>query len=162
VDGPLGFFVFELQAHGLKDELEQAAVLVTPDGQVVEGGADLLSRLDEARSVDTVPFSAAEVDRMHRAALDWITAEVAARERALQARNDETVSAQVESLRLTTERRRLWLREQIQEGRSEPIVRMRRAQLSRLESDYETRRAALEAKRGISVGNRLVAAGMVV
>ena len=84
---------------------------------------------------------------MHRAALDWVTAEVAAREQELQARNDETVTAQVESLRLSTDRRRLWLQEQIQEGRSAPIVRMRRAQLSRLETEHE---AKLARARGAS------------
>jgi hypothetical protein len=76
---------------------------------------------------------------MHRAALDWITAEVAAREQQLQARNDETVTAQVESLRLSTDRRRLWLQQQIQEGRSASIVRMRRVQLSRLEAKHEVK-----------------------
>jgi hypothetical protein len=39
---------------------------------------------------------------------------------------------------------------------------MRRAQLSRLEAEHEAKHARLEAKRGVSVGNRLVAAGIVV
>jgi hypothetical protein len=99
---------------------------------------------------------------MHRAALDWITAEVAAREQQLQARNDETVTAQVESLRLSTDRRRLWLQQQIQEGRSASIVRMRRVQLSRLEAEHEVKHAKLQSKRGVSVGNRVVAAGLVL
>ncbi|WP_156027720.1 helicase-related protein [Candidatus Solirubrobacter pratensis] len=160
---PHGFFVFELQAHGLKDELEQAAVIVRPDGEVIDGGADLIARLEDARDVAVLrSLTGVEVDRMHHAALDWVTAEVAAREQELQARNDEIVTAQVESLRLTTDRRRLWLQQQIEEGRSAPIVRMRRSQLGRLEVDHETKLAALEGKRGISVGNRLVAAGLVV
>jgi hypothetical protein len=160
---PRGFFVFELQAHGMKDELEFAAVVVNDDGDTVEGGTTLLATLDDARSVElrALPDPQA-VDRMHRGALDWVTADVAAREQELHSRNDETVTAQVESLRLSTDRRRLWLQEQIQEGRSTPIVRMRRAQLSRLETEFETKLARLEVRRGISLGYRLVAAGLVV
>lgn len=46
------FFVFELQAQGLKDELELTAVVIGADGQVVRGaGAELLAMLDSARSV---------------------------------------------------------------------------------------------------------------
>jgi len=86
---------------------------------------------------------------------------VATREQVLHARNDETISAQVESLRLSVDRRRLWLQDQIQEGRYEPIIRMRRAQLSRLESEFDAKLATLEAKRGVSFGYRLVAAGLV-
>jgi hypothetical protein len=98
---------------------------------------------------------------MHHVALDWVTAEVAAREQVLQARNDEIVTAQAESLRLSADRRRLWLKQQIQEGRSASIIRMRRAQLSRLDTEQATRMAKLESKRGVSLGNRLVAAGLI-
>lgn len=90
-----------------------------------------------------------------------MAADVAAREQALQDRNDETVTAQVESLRLSADRRRLWLREQIEEGRSTPIVRMRRAQLARLEDEHEAKLARLDTKRLVSVGYRLVACGLV-
>ena len=53
-----------------------------------------------------------------------LTAEVAKREQDLQARSDETISSQVESLRLSTDRRKLWLREQIETARVESILRM--------------------------------------
>ena len=163
LDGPHGFFIFELQATGMKDELELAAVIVSPGGDAIDAGADLLAQLEAAGDlVDLEPLSSDTIDRMHGAALDWVTGEVAAREQDLQMRSDETIAAQVESLRLSTDRRRLWLQEQIQEGRSTPIVRMRRAQLSRLETDFETKLARLESKRGVSVGYRLVAAGVVV
>jgi hypothetical protein len=154
------FFVFELQAHGLKDELEQAAIIVTQDGDVIDGGAEFLARLESARTVHATVDPRA-VDHMHHLALDWVTAEVAAREQILQARNDEIVTAQAESLRLSADRRRLWLKQQIQEGRSASIIRMRRAQLSRLDTEQATRMAKLESKRGVSLGNRLVAAGLV-
>ena len=73
----------------------------------------------------------------------------------------EAISAQVESLRLSSDRRKLWLREQIETARVESILRMRRAQLERLDSELEAKLARLEAKRGVTVGYRLVAAGLV-
>jgi len=160
--GPHGFFVFELQAHGMKDELELAVVVVESDGTVAEGAA-LLERLHEARNIGTVVRPDPDaVERMHRAAMDWTTDHVAAREQELHARVEETVTAQTESLRLSTDRRRLWLQEQIEEGRSEPIIRMRRSQLGRLHTEHETKLAALDAKRGVTVSYRLVASGIVV
>jgi superfamily II DNA or RNA helicase len=158
-----GFFVYELQAHGMKDQLELACVVATREGDIVDEGAALLSSLDDARSVEIVdPPDEAAIDCMHRAAMELIAGDVAAREQELQARNDEAVTAQIESLRVSADRRRLWLQEQIQEGRSEPIVRMRRAQLSRVETEVESKVSQLGAKRGISMGYRLVAAGLVV
>jgi ATP-dependent helicase HepA len=156
------FFIFELQAHGMKDELELDVVVVDEQGEVTEGGSTLLGALNEARNVElaVVPNPDA-VDRMYRAALERVTADVAAREQLLQERNDEAVSAQLASLRLSSDRRRLWLQEQIQEGHSVPIIRMRRAQLSRLEAEVESKLARLQGKRGVSVGYRLVAAGLL-
>ena len=145
---PHGFFVFELQAHGMKDELELAAVIIDKRGDVISSGTSLLATLDSARDLELDPRPSPDaVDRMYSTALDWVTADVAAREQDLQARNDEAVTAQVESLRLSSDRRRLWLREQIEAGRAAPIVRMRRAQLNRLETEVETKLARLEAKR---------------
>jgi ABC-type phosphate transport system auxiliary subunit len=146
----------------MKDELELAAVIVAHDGQLVDGGAALLAALDDARSVEVKPPNAKAIEQMHRSALDWVTADVAAREQELQARNDETITAQIESLRLSSDRRRLWFQEQIQENPSAPIVRMRKAQLARLETEFETKLGRLEGRRGVSVGYRLVAAGLVV
>jgi len=160
--GPHGFFMFELQAQGMKDELELAGVIVDRDGGLVDGGSDLLAALDDARSVELAAPDRDAIERMHRAALDWVTAVVAMREQELQALSDETLTAQAESLRLSTDRRRLWLSEQIQETQSPPIVRMRTAQLARLETEFEAKRALLEGKRGVSVGYRPVAAGLVV
>jgi hypothetical protein len=122
----------------------------------------MLAALELARTaVVERPPDADTVRRLHEAALTWVAGVVAAREQVLHARSDETVSAQVESLRLSVDRRRLWLQEQIQEGRSEPIIRMRRAQLSRMVSEFDAKLATLEDKRGVSVGHRLVAAGLV-
>jgi hypothetical protein len=39
---------------------------------------------------------------------------------------------------------------------------MRRAQLARLESEFQAKLDRLESKRGVSVGYRLVAAGVLV
>ena len=161
-DGPHGFFIYELEAHGIKDQLELVAALVRPDGEIASAEGPLLSALDEAFNAETAPnLHPGEIDRMHAASVDWVAAEVASRERELQARSDEVVDAQIESLRVSTDRRRLWLQEQIQESRSEPIVRMRRSQLSRLDADVEARMARLSSKRGVTVGYRLVAAGLV-
>ena len=156
-----GFFIYELEAQGMKDQLELTAVVISEDGDVVNGGTAFLTSLEDARDVPLPGAPDPEtIDQMHHTAMEWITADVADREQELQAKNDEIITAQIESLKLTTDRRRLWLQEQIQEGRSTPIIRMRRAQLSRLETDTEARLAQLQDRRGVTVGYRLVAAGL--
>lgn len=50
---------------------------------------------------------------MERAAQAWIAADVARREQELAQLNDETIDAQQESLRLSTDRRVAWLKEQL-------------------------------------------------
>lgn len=161
VGEPCAFFVFEIEARGLKDGLELAAVAIRRDGSVVDGlGPQILAGLERAHD-GTERMTAEAVDRAHQRALEWVALEVAGREQEMQEKNEATVSAQIESLRLTHDRRRLWLREQIESGRSEPIIRMRRAELGRVESEFAARLDRLEAKRMISVGYRLVAAGTV-
>ena len=155
------FFIFEIEAHGLKDSLELAALVVHPDGAEVPGaGAALLGALDSAVTYTGVRPEI-DVDRLRATSLDWISREVATRERELQARNDETVSAQIESLRLSTSRRRLWLAEQVENSRSESIRRMHRSQLARQESEHAARLERLEDGRLISIGHRLIATGVV-
>src|SRR5205823_8413123 len=123
----------------------------------------LLSGLGDARNVEIVDVPDAEaVERMHSSAMSWVIAEVAAREQHLQARNDETLTAQAESLQMSLDRRRLRLRELIEESHTPSITRMRIGQLDRLETDAEAKLARLEAKRGVSLGYRLVALGLVV
>ena len=94
-------------------------------------------------------------------ALEWVVNDVAARERDLQSRNDEIISTQAESLRVSADRRRIWLQERIREGRSTPIIRMRQSQLARLETDVEGKLAQLDGKRAVSLGYRLMATGVV-
>jgi superfamily II DNA or RNA helicase len=162
VSAPHSFFIYELQAHGLKDELELTAVVVR-DGQVnAQASEQLLAQLEAATDVPSpAELRPDELQRDSEAARDWITAVVAGKEQELQAHSDEIISAQIESLRLTLDRRRLWLGQQIAEGRAPQIIRMRRAQLSRLETEAEAKVARLEQRRGITVGYRIVAAGIV-
>lgn len=157
---PHPFFVFEVTAHGLKDEIEHLAVVASPEGTVdSEAGKRLLGALDSARSCTAQPPGNDVATRCYGAAMSWIARELADREHELRSRNDEIISAQIESLQLTVDRRRLWLRGQIEHGSAAPIVRMRTAQLTRLDSETAARLEALEAKRGVSVAYRLVASG---
>lgn len=159
--GASPFFVFELKAQGLNDELEHLAVVVGPHGRVDEAASrDLLGSLDAARSAVPEPLDPEVVNRCYGAALNWVAALVAQREQQLQARADELITAQMDSLRLTVDRRRLWLDEQIEQGRAVPIIRMRRAQLSRLDTETAAKLEELASRRGVSVGYRLVAAGV--
>jgi ATP-dependent helicase HepA len=163
-DQPRLFFVFELKVEGMKDRLELAAIVVGSDGAVdVEMSEQLLARVDEAANtpVGEPLFGGAAIASAHASARRWIAADIARREQELQQLNDELISAQLESLRLTADRRRLWLREQLERATNERIVRMRGAQLQRLEHDLSAREAALGAKRGVAISSRLVAAGVV-
>jgi hypothetical protein len=161
-DEPAAFFVFELRAHGVRDALELAAVVIDTTGAIVVAGDELLARLEDARDMSSVPSVPGDVlRRMHESALDWVVADVAVREQVLRAESDERLNTQVESLRLFTDRRRLWLREQIQESSAASIRRMREAQLRRLETEAEAKLARIEARRGVTVGYRLLAAGLV-
>jgi ATP-dependent helicase HepA len=155
-----GFFVYELQAHGVKDELELTAVVVDANGSVVYAGRELLTHLERADS-EALAVTPETVETMYDASLSWAQREVQTREGNLRIRNDETVSAQVESLRISTDRRRLWLRQQLAEGTSMPILRMHRAQLTRIDAELETRLDVLERKRGVTVSYVLLAAGLV-
>jgi superfamily II DNA or RNA helicase len=162
LDEPHAFFVFELHARGLKDELELAPVIVSPAGTIVDRGDELIARLESARDLASVaPPAPHVVEHMHEAALEWVVRKVAAREEDLKRRTDEAIDAQKESLRLTHDHARLRLLEQIQTSTSDRIVRMRRAQLARRETELESKLESLERKRGVSVGYRLVAAGLV-
>jgi superfamily II DNA or RNA helicase len=159
--GPHAFFVFQLEAHGMKDELELVAVVVGTELRIDEAaGTELLGALVDARtSEEPIPLNGDLAQAMHQAALEWMRREVMRREAELQTQNDERITEQVESLRLSGDRRALWLAQQIEEGRSEPIVRMRRSQLARLRDDQERKIVALEARRGVTVSYDLIAAG---
>lgn len=163
LDGPHCFFVYELNVSGMKDRVEFEAVVVSPNGVVApEAGEAFLSCVTDASSLDIdPPFTDTEVTQAESAARQHIAAEVARREQELTQINDENVDAQLESLLLSFERRQLWLREQVQRADNERIVRMRRAQLANWEADFDVRVAELERKRGVTMGQRLVAAGAV-
>ena len=74
----------------------------------------------------------------------------------------ETINAQLESLRLSTDRRLAWIQEQLTAATEQRIVRMRRSQLANLEQDRVVRESRLEARRGVTVGRNLLAAGVLV
>jgi ATP-dependent helicase HepA len=163
--GPRCFFIFELKATGMKDRLEFVPVVVAPDGTVDEElGRDFPLLVDEAGAVtgDGPLLSEAEVAALETVAQRWIAAEVARREQELSQLNDEAIDAQQESLRLSTDRRVAWLKEQVQTMENERIVRMRRSQLANIEQEAEMRTERLEARRGVTVGRTLVAAGALV
>jgi hypothetical protein len=161
---PHAFFVFELDARGMKDELELIPFLVSADGRVADipAGQALTAlgsaRNDEAPSAENLTW----VPSAYSRALARMAERRDAHEDELARRNDEIVSAQIDSLRLSKDRRRLWLREQIETSQSPSIVRMRKAQLERLDTDWAAREAKLERKREVSVAYRLVAAGLAV
>lgn len=164
--GPRAFFVFELHAQGLKDELEFVAVAVDKDGRADERlSAVLLSLLEDAKNLDGTPpptWREAELRSAYERATNWVAGVRAAREEELARSAEETVAAQRESLRMTIERRQLWLTEQIQNARSEPIRRMRRSQLNNLSDELARKEAELDRRRGVAVGSRLVAGGFAI
>ncbi len=99
---------------------------------------------------------------METVAQRWIAADVAQREQELSQLNDETIDAQLESLRVSTDRRIAWLREQLGTLTDQRILRMRRSQLANIEQDLDVRARRLESRRGVTVGRTLVAAGVLV
>lgn len=159
------FFLFELKATGMKDRLEFVTVVVAPDGSVDEElGRDFPLLVDEAEAVqgDAPVLSEAEVASMEEVAQRWIAADVARREQELSQLNDETIDAQQESLRLSTDRRVAWLAEQLRTVNNERILRMRRSQLANIEQEAQVKTERLEGRRGVTVGRTLVAAGALV
>ena len=163
--GPRCFFLFELKASGMKDRLEFVPVVVAPDGSVDEDlGRDFPLLVDEAEAVngDAPLLSDSDVARMETVAQRWIAADVAQREQELSQLNDETIDAQLESLRVSTDRRIAWLHEQLEALTDQRILRMRRSQLTNIEQDLDVRSQRLEARRGVTVGRTLVAAGVLV
>ncbi|OAI38795.1 hypothetical protein AYO39_03480 [Actinobacteria bacterium SCGC AG-212-D09] len=137
-------------------------MIVSQNGAVLEAGAGVVGKFQtgETLRIDDPP-DGETIDRMHQRAQAWVVGYRDGQELELQERADETITAQIESLRLSADRRRLALQQQIEESRSERIVRMRAAQLRRLESEFEAKVDRLEQRRGVSVGYRLTAAGLV-
>jgi superfamily II DNA or RNA helicase len=164
LERPHCFFIYQLSVTGMKDQLEFDAVVVDGDGKVHEPASEgFLGAVADAQSIDDSPlFTDDEITRAESAARHYIAAGVARREQELTQLNDEVVDAQLESLRLGFERRQLWLHERIEAADNERIERMRRSQLVNWEADFEARVAELERKRGVTVGQRLIAAGVVV
>jgi hypothetical protein len=163
LDRPHCFFIYQLSVSGMKDRLEFDAVLVDGGGEVHETASTLfLAAVPDATSIDESPlFTDDEITRAESAARHYIAAGVARREQELTQLNDEVVDAQLESLRLGFERRQMWLHERIEAADNARIERMRRSQLMNWEADFEARMAELERKRGVTVGQRLIAAGVV-
>lgn len=162
--GPYCFFMYQLSTTGMKDQLEFDAVVVDGAGDVDEqASAAFLAAVPDAESVDAEPlFTDEDISRAESAARQHMAAIVARREQEVTQLNDEVVNAQLESLRLGFERRQMWLHERIEAADNERIERMRRSQLVNWEADFEARVAELQRKRGVTVGQRLVAAGVVV
>lgn len=158
------FFLYELEASGLKDRIEFVPVVVSGDVVDERTGARFLTLVERAYSVaSNAPLlSESTIDDAFAVAERWIVSERDRREASLRLSNDATINAQLESLRLTHERQRFFLHQQLEEQRDEGILRMRRGQLSNQEVEFEQRSVQLEARRGVSVGLRLVAAGAIV
>jgi len=162
--GACCFFVYELEATGMKDRIEFVPVVVR-DGEVDEQlGKQFLRLLADATSLDTErPLLAeSQIADACAAANRWIASERDHREEELRRVNDEVIGAQLESLRLSSERQKLRLMEQLETQKDPSILRMRRAQLANRERDFGERVQRLESKRGVSVGRRLVAAGAMI
>ena len=148
----------------MKDRIEFVPVVVR-DGEVDEQlGKQFLRLLADATSLDTERPSLAEsqIADACAAANRWIASERDHREDELRRVNDEVIGAQLESLRLSSERQKLRLMEQLETQKDPSILRMRRAQLANRERDFAERVQRLESKRGVSVGRRLVAAGAMI
>jgi len=157
-------FVYELEAAGIKDQLESVPVVVRAgevDEHLRSEFPELLARATDL-AADRPLLSVAEISTAKERAGRWIAVERDRREAELRRANDESVGTQLESLRLSSERRELFLREQIERQTDPGILRMRRSQLENHERDVAERGARLEAKRGVTVGHRLVAAAVLV
>lgn len=166
LQGERVFFVFELSAQGVKDELEFVAIAVGKDGQVDDvTSAALLGLFEDAKAVtgsETLVWGEDALRDAYETASSWVAAVRESKEQQLARNAEATLIAQRESLRLTADRKQLWLTEQIQNARSDSIRRMRSSQLARLSDEYVAKQAALEQPRGVAVGSRLVAAGIAV
>ncbi|MCE7888662.1 MAG: hypothetical protein DYH12_02995 [Sorangiineae bacterium PRO1] len=169
VDGdlPVGvsaFFIYELEATGIKDRVEFVPVVVRAELVDVNLSDAFPRLLAGAHDVvaDRPLMSEAELCAAHEVATRWIAEDRDRREAELRQTNDEVIDAQLESLWLSSERQALYLREQIETQTDPSILRMREAQLRNQQLDLEERVRRLEAKRGVSVGRRLVAAGAMV
>src|SRR5262249_51833998 len=104
------------------------------------------------------------VESAESAARTWAGQEVERRQAELERVTGEAIDVQLESLRLSHERMITRVEAQLFEAESqgqERLVRMRRGQLENMRRRYEDKRRELEAKRGVEVGHRLVAAGVL-
>ena len=132
-----------------------------PETDLAEG---LLTALASAESTDLGAEGVVTddaVDAGASAARTVVAAEVSQLEEQVGRINEAAVNAQVESLRLSYERRNEQLRGRLAEAQDARIVRLYQGQLSNRQVDYERKLAELEAKRGVEVSSELVATGLL-
>jgi hypothetical protein len=141
----------------------------TPEGELDRELSDsFMALVAEARKADVDPtglLTGDAVDRGVSAARRWAGERVAERESEIQRVNDEVIDTQLESLRLSHERRTLRVEAQLreaEEARQTPTARMRAGQLANIVREYDGKRRELEGRRGVEVGHRIVAAGLLV
>lgn len=163
------FFVFELGIKSIRDEVEFITAVVGSDGAVDEAmSADFTRLVADSREVSfdaTGVVTDVRVDEALDAARSWAGRKAMERTEELERLRDEAVDAQVESLRQSHERRVLRVSEQLEEAerkRQDQIARMRRGQRTNMIQRYEERVRALEAGKGVEVGHRIVAAGVLI
>ena len=167
------FFIYELSIRGLRDEIELAAVAVHPDGTIDQELSErFLLLVRQARSVNGADrggphaelLSDEVVDRCAAAAREWAGRRVEQTRVERDRIVSSSVDMQLESLRLSHERRIATIREQLSEAERQhqaSIARMRRGQLTNVERYYEEKTRELQGRRGVEVSHRNVGAGLL-
>jgi hypothetical protein len=143
--------------------------VVTRDGQIDEALSDGFTMLvadAQTTSIDpTGVITDQAVEVALTAARTWAGERAAARKADIERVHHEVIDTQLESLRLSHERRSLRVQTQLREAEQAgqaSIRRMRAGQLGNLARQYEEKRRELASRRGVEVGHRIVGAGLLV
>ena len=159
------FFVFELRERALRDRVEHVNVVVRIDGDIdPDATAQLPDLIADAGipSTEVPPVAVATVDAAFATATRWLEHEVLERERALEQITAESVDARLASLELSFERFQGNVTRLAQEARDPRIRRLREGQLRNRELEYEARRRDLEGRRHVTIGDEVLAAGVLI
>ncbi len=169
--GPWLFFLYEVSIRGLRDEIELAAAVVGRSGQVDKGLSDQFLTMAKHSGNGSGLGALQEdyltdewVDQSETVARAWAGAHV---ERIREERETvvaSAVDAQIESLRLSFERRHATITDQWADADrqgQQSIARMRRGQLTNIERYHEGKVRDLEKRRGVEVSHRIVGAGIL-
>lgn len=162
--GDGSFFVYVLSVRAVAERVTLEPVIVLDDGRLAPvSGSRLLRELQLGRSQaeSLGPWAPEDQANAAKVAAAIISQRRTELEREMRQRNDALLSVRAMSIQSSFDTKIRRTQELLAEASNERIVRMRRAQIARLQARRQAKLDALERDREVVVSYELIAAGRV-